>query len=91
MDRNAFSKAVGIVALITRPGNGFTPAPIIERTPAIVIAATLKSPIHVKRPRVRGSAMSKVITPQIKTKYVLHSPPSESMDKACWPLSNKAP
>ena len=91
MDRKAFSKVAGIVALITRPGNGFIPEPIIERTPAIVIAATLTSPIHVKRPRVRGSAMSKVNAPQIMTKYVLHNPPSESVDKACWPLSNKAP
>ena len=68
MDRNAFSKLVGIVALITRPGNGFTPAPIIDSTPAIVIAVALKSAIHVKRSRVRGSAMSQVTAPQIKTK-----------------------
>ena len=90
-DRNAFSKLVEIVALITRPGNGFTPAPIIDKMPASVIAATLKSPIHVKRSKVRGSAMSKVIAPHIKTEYVLHNPPFESTDKACWPLSSSAP
>lgn len=68
MATNAFSKLVGIVALITRPGNGFVPAPIMDKIPATVIVAALSSAIHIKRSRVRGSEMSKAIAPQISTK-----------------------
>lgn len=44
--------------LITRPGNGSTPASIIANRPAIVIVATLRSPIHIKRSRMRGSSIA---------------------------------